>query len=360
MRKNKFDFIIDPEFQSQIPALTADEFRQLEENILSSGEVMSPLIIWGKTLVDGHNRYKILQEHPEVSYSVRSIDCYCETREDVLAWICKHQLGRRNLTPEQKKFLIGKQYSMEKSTHGGNRGNQYTHLATCQIDNLPNSESTLERIARESNVSPSYVARAEHFMKTVELMEKHHPGIREEILSGKRKLSQREAAIINGTPKDALPFVIESWLDGKLSGSKDCNNDVCEDVKLVSKINAVRDTIISNKSEDCSGYPQQTRAASDSTKKKSTELQTIRDLSEKMESVEYVANAEGMLSEINGASVDFMRRIDYCTELYPDLLEDATLEVSVINILQKVSDYIARMKEQCLRRTTAEQSAALE
>lgn len=112
MRKNKFEFIIDSEFQSQIPALTDEEFQQLEENILSEGEGLSPLIVWGNILVDGHNRYKILQQHPEIPYTTRSISCTCETREDVLAWICKHQLGRRNLTPEQKKVSDWKAVSL--------------------------------------------------------------------------------------------------------------------------------------------------------------------------------------------------------------------------------------------------------
>lgn len=56
MRKNKFEFIIDSEFQSQIPALTDEEFQQLEENILSEGEVLSPLIVWGNILVDPNGR----------------------------------------------------------------------------------------------------------------------------------------------------------------------------------------------------------------------------------------------------------------------------------------------------------------
>ena len=60
---------IDPEFQSQIPPLTNDEFKQLEENILKEGKLISPLIVWGNTLVDGHNRYEIVQEHPEISFS---------------------------------------------------------------------------------------------------------------------------------------------------------------------------------------------------------------------------------------------------------------------------------------------------
>ena len=40
---------IDPEFQSQIPPLTDDEFKQLEENILKEGKLISPLIVWNNT-----------------------------------------------------------------------------------------------------------------------------------------------------------------------------------------------------------------------------------------------------------------------------------------------------------------------
>ena len=36
---------IDPEFQSQIPPLTDDEFKQLEENILKECKLISPLIV---------------------------------------------------------------------------------------------------------------------------------------------------------------------------------------------------------------------------------------------------------------------------------------------------------------------------
>lgn len=294
MKKNKFEFIIDSEFQSQIPALTDEEFQQLEENILSAGEVLSPLIVWGNILVDGHNRYKILQQHPEIPYTTRSISCTCETREDVLAWICKHQLGRRNLTPEQKKFLIGKQYHSEKSTRGGNHGNQYTQVANCQIDNLPSVENTTERIAKENNVSPSFVIRAEQFMKTVELMEKYCPGIQEEILSGKLKLSQREATIIRGTPTEALPTVVSTWREEKLNGKPDDSADTYENSELLSN----------------------------------------------------VADAEGMFSEINGASESFMFRIDQCFARYPDFLANVELEAKVIATLQKAEDYILHLKEQ--------------
>ena len=110
---------IDPEFQSQIPPLTDDEFKQLEENILKEGKLLSPLIVWGNTLVDGHNRYAILQKHPEICFSTMPLRF--ANREEALAWICKNQLRRRNLTPEQKYYLMGKQYEAEKAAHGSDR-----------------------------------------------------------------------------------------------------------------------------------------------------------------------------------------------------------------------------------------------
>ena len=345
MKKNKFEFIIDSEFQSQIPALTDEEFQQLEENILSEGEVLSPLIVWGNILVDGHNRYKILQQHPEIPYTTRSISCTCETREDVLAWICKHQLGRRNLTPEQKKFLIGKQYHSEKSTRGGNHGNQYTQVANCQIDNLPSVENTTERIAKENNVSPSFVIRAEQFMKTVELMEKYCPGIQEEILSGKLKLSQREATIIRGTPTEALPTVVSTWREEKLNGKPDDSADTYENLESLSKVtenNFSTAAISKIQTPD----PLSENRPSGSSKKRRTELQTIRELGEKMATVDHVADAEGLFSEINSASDSFIFRLEHCFALYPDFLTNVEIEAKVIAALQKAESYIVHLKEQ--------------
>ena len=139
--------------------------------------------IWGNTLVDGHNRYAILQKHPEISFSTMPLPF--ESREEVLAWICKNQLGRRNLTPEQKKFLIGKQYSVEHRKPGGNGNNQHTAAAK---KTAPEEASVRKQIAERNNVSESYVARSEKFMRGVEIMEQMIPGMKEKILSGQFKV----------------------------------------------------------------------------------------------------------------------------------------------------------------------------
>ena len=112
---------IDPEFEGKIPPLTAEEFRQLEENILADGIVINPLIIWNGVIVDGHNRFHIIERHPEIQYTTH--EKQFDDRYAVIAWICKNQLGRRNLTPEQKKYLLGKMHESRKKSQGSN--NQY-------------------------------------------------------------------------------------------------------------------------------------------------------------------------------------------------------------------------------------------
>ena len=175
---------IDYEFQSKIPPLTADELFRLQESILAEGRLINPIVVWNGIIVDGHNRYKFISQHPEIKYDI--YEKHFDDRNEALAWICKNQLGRRNLTPEQKKYLIGKQYEAEKATHGardGFRGNQYSDLVKGQKDHLPKM-TTRERIAKETNTSDSYVRRAEEYANALDLADEAVPGIKNEILSG--------------------------------------------------------------------------------------------------------------------------------------------------------------------------------
>ena len=180
---------IDPEFQNQIPPLTDDEYKQLEENILKEGKLLSPLIVWGNTLVDGHNRYAILQKHPEIYFSTMPLRF--ANREEALAWICKNQLGRRNLTPEQKYYLMGKQYAAEKAAHGGDRKSSDAKSSSLNA-NLIDSTKTCDRIAAENGVSKDTVIRASKYMKGVEIAEELMPGLKQSILSGQTKVSKAD------------------------------------------------------------------------------------------------------------------------------------------------------------------------
>ena len=64
---------INPRFESVIPPMTTAELVLLEENILTDGRVLMPIIVWNGTIIDGHKRFKIVGKHPEIEYSITEL-----------------------------------------------------------------------------------------------------------------------------------------------------------------------------------------------------------------------------------------------------------------------------------------------
>ena len=92
---------IKEEFKKLIPALTAEEFKQLEENILKDG-IRDPLVLWNGYLIDGHNRYQIAFKH---GLEYKTIDKEFEDESQVKEWMINNQFGRRNLSNYQRSVL---------------------------------------------------------------------------------------------------------------------------------------------------------------------------------------------------------------------------------------------------------------
>ncbi len=174
------NLIINEELRSIIPPLAAEEREALGKSILNEG-VRDPIIVWGKTIVDGHNRYEICEElgiFPEIMY----IDF--DSIEDAKVWMIDNQLGRRNLTDGQKYMLVsqkkeillekGRQKMSEAAVMGGSRTKedfQTANKALSETDKpliLPNPEpvhNTRNEIAKELNWSTGKVAQADKVFK---------------------------------------------------------------------------------------------------------------------------------------------------------------------------------------------------
>ena len=101
---------IKEEFKKLIPALTAEEFKQLEENILKDG-IRDPLVLWNGYLIDGHNRYQIAFKH---GLEYKTIDKEFDSELDVKIWMVKNQFGRRNLEDFVKGELMKTLEDLEK------------------------------------------------------------------------------------------------------------------------------------------------------------------------------------------------------------------------------------------------------
>ena len=267
---------IDPEFASKIPPLREEELKQLEENILADGVVINPLIIWDGVIVDGHNRYRILQKHPEIQFT--TYEKAFSDRYEAIAWICKNQLGRRNMTPQQFKYLIGQQYEAEKCTsnYNGNRFTSGDKSRCVQNEHTYKPERTAERIARENNLSDSYVRRAEHFAKGVDAAEEAVPGIKQEILTGSIKPTEKAVAAIAKAPPEERPALVQQ----------------------------LRQTKEPERPEE---KPKPKRSAAET-------LQAIRDISENMLQSNGEIDADDICAELEDALDTMIFRWDTCLE----------------------------------------------
>lgn len=92
---------VKEEFKNLIPALSAEEYAQLEANILNEG-IREPIITWNGYIIDGHNRFSIAQRF-DVEYKTTSK--HFTSEESVKEWMILNQFGRRNLSNYQRSVL---------------------------------------------------------------------------------------------------------------------------------------------------------------------------------------------------------------------------------------------------------------
>ena len=90
----------------------------------------------------------------------------------------RKQLGRRNLTEEQKTYMIGKMYEGRKNT-ASFKGNQYTMSGGAQ--NAPKHKRMSEILAEELGVGKDTVKRSEKFAKGVDAIREVSPDAAEKV-----------------------------------------------------------------------------------------------------------------------------------------------------------------------------------
>jgi len=178
---------IDFKFKNLIPAIGDEERKQLEANILEAGGARDPLIVWREggrdILIDGHNRYEICTRL-DLPYRVESMEF--ASRDEAADWMDRNQLGRRNLSRQDYKLLLGRRYNRAKKSAGGQEGN--TNASKNEGEKLSTSK-TSDRLAKEHGVTGRTVRNAGQFQAAAATL-----GIEKDIAAGKVKAP--EAAVV--------------------------------------------------------------------------------------------------------------------------------------------------------------------
>lgn len=133
------EYVIDAELQKIMPELSNEEYKELEDSLLTEGFKGAPIIVWKQEgiIVDGHNRYNICKKH-NISYEVQELEF--DNRDDVIQWMIRTQLGRRNLNPLQRIEIAEKfrpLYKKRAKERQVKAGKEHGKGGTKVTENLP-------------------------------------------------------------------------------------------------------------------------------------------------------------------------------------------------------------------------------
>ena len=236
------DLKVDDEFKNLIQPLTADELEQLEKNILDDGEVREPLVTWNGVILDGHNRYSILQKHPDIPF--KTMEMIFLSRNEALIWIINNQLGRRNLNKAdaillaQRKTAITAEEAKAKQL-STLKQNQDRSIQMDKTEEPP--INTQKEVAKIAGVSTGTVARFEEVQKKKpELVDKIRHG--EMTIGGAYKEVKREERAADKIEESEK--IIEAALNNELPVVEETPKPTYTVDNLIEEVNAGADNYV--------------------------------------------------------------------------------------------------------------------
>ena len=186
--------IVDKEFKNLIPPLSAEEYTQLERNILKDG-IRDALIVWRTsptdyTIIDGHNRFQIAAAHHGINFKVKEMDF--ADRDEAKLWIIRNQLGRRNLqlidkvTLEDRKRSILAEQAAKRNTGRPKKGDK----KSCPVSRQEKRENSTDyKIAKAAGTSEDTVR------KVRAINESSDEKLKEQVRSGDVSINQAYRAV---------------------------------------------------------------------------------------------------------------------------------------------------------------------
>ncbi|MCZ2153415.1 MAG: hypothetical protein LC114_05875 [Bryobacterales bacterium] len=195
---------INPEFRSLIGPLTKEERQQLEANLVAEG-CRDPLVIWKGILLDGHNRFEIC-ELRGIPYKTVEIDLPDE--EAAKLWIEEHQIGRRNLTTDQRAAIayriMQRRVALSKQERARKGGNARSlSLVVAPTTEQSSSPRQRELVSSQLGISPNR-------LRVVSEIARQSPDLVEQLVAGTLTLKEAKEAIAERTRQQLRKQALKS------------------------------------------------------------------------------------------------------------------------------------------------------
>ena len=212
-RMDAEDLVIDPDLERLIPHLSDDEKEMLEASILEEG-CREPLYVWNRTILDGHNRYRICKRHG-IPFQTREAPVSSE--DEAIVWICINQMGRRNISDETRHYLIGKRYEAEKRIGSMNPSgrNQYSAKEVApSMEEQPKpahkARYTATKVGKEYGLGHNAVEKYGKYARNIDVIGQASPELSNRLLSGELYISMENVGEIAQMSRRQIQAVSEN------------------------------------------------------------------------------------------------------------------------------------------------------
>lgn len=194
MRKLK----IDPRFAKFLPKHTEEESASLESLLLVEG-CRDAIVVWAgrDIIVDGHTRYGFCVEH-DIPFSVVERDFADE--DAVIEWMASNQLGRRNLTDQQRRYYLGKHYLAAKKAKGNDDDGD---------------GSVRSEVAAKHGVSERTVHNSAEFAENLDKAGEQVPEFKQAVIDGEIKPTRADVQAVAEAPKRKAKKIAADVAEGK-------------------------------------------------------------------------------------------------------------------------------------------------
>jgi len=228
------ELIILDEIRSLLFPLREEELKLLEESVKREG-IREPLVVWDRDgqliLLDGFHRYQLAKKY-NLDFKIKELPL--QSIDEAKYWVLANQLGRRNLTDEQRTYVIGKLYEMQKLNPLENLKQRRGAKSAPRLG----SHATAKALASVVKAGERTVRRASEFATAVERIKEIDPQVAEKILSGEIKDAKTELPKLVKEKPHLLPEVAKKIKEGKKK-IKEAEKEVRIEKEL-EKINSIK------------------------------------------------------------------------------------------------------------------------
>jgi transcriptional regulator with XRE-family HTH domain len=151
---------INETLRAYIDPLTEHEYAALERSLLAEG-CRDALVLWGETLIDGHNRYAICRKH-DIPFKTVQNDRFGSI-EDVQLWMIDNHLARRSVSDFQRGVLALRKKEIVAAR--ASVPEQQPEAAEAEAPAAKPLQSRQE-VARVAGISSNTISQIEKIQKT--------------------------------------------------------------------------------------------------------------------------------------------------------------------------------------------------